>query len=165
MSKKIFLGSSILYKRPLPKFNSSYNSQIPNSTSNKQTISFNFEDDQFQNNKLISSVRSNILKINEDDIYQKIKNSKRGMNNPKCLSTRLSVNNITNNKLKKTINNGEDKNSLYFKIKIHYISKKKTMIVKYFKIIIIIPAIYHLINIFIILIIIIIHLRMKICKT
>lgn len=118
MSKKIFLGSSILYKRPIPKFNSSYNSQIPNSTSNKQTISFNFEDEQFQNNKLISSVRSNILKINEDAIYQNMNNSKRPMNNPKCLSTRLSVNNITNNnKLKKNINNGEDKNSLYFKEK------------------------------------------------
>ena len=118
MSKKIFLGSSILYKRPIPKFNSSYNSQIPNSTSNKKTISFNFEDEQFQNNKLISSVRSNILKINEDAIYQNMNNSKRPMNNPKCLSTRLSVNNITNNnKLKKNINNGEDKNSLYFKEK------------------------------------------------
>ena len=117
MSKKIFLGSSILYKRPIPKFNSSYNSQIPNSTSNKQTISFNFEDEQLQNNKLISSVRSNILKINEDVLYQNIKNSQRAMNNPKCLSTRLSVNNITNNKLKKNINNGKDKNTLYFKEK------------------------------------------------
>ena len=118
MSKKIFLGSSILYKRPIPKFNSFYNSQIPNSTSYKQTISFNFEDEQFQNNKLISSVRSNILKINEDALYQNMNNSKRPMNNPKCLSTRLSVNNITNNnKLKKNINNGEDKNSLYFKEK------------------------------------------------
>ena len=118
MNKKIFLGSSILYKRPIPKFNSSYISQIPNSTSNKQTISFNFEDDQFQNNKLISSVRSNILKINEDGIYQNIKNSKKAMNNQKCLSTRLSVNNITNNKkLNKAINNGEEKHSLYFKEK------------------------------------------------
>ena len=118
MYKKIFLGSSsILYKRPIPKFNSSYNSQIPNSTSNKQTISFNFEDEQFQNNKLISSVRANILKINDDGIYHNMKNSKRAINNPKCLSTRLSINNITNNKLKKNINNGEDKNSLFFKEK------------------------------------------------
>ena len=118
MNKKIFLGSSILYKRPIPKFNSSYISQIPNSTSNKQTISFNFEDDQFQNNKLISSVRSNILKINEDGIYQNIKNSKKAINNPKCLSTRLSINNIINNKkLKKAINNGEEKHTLYFKEK------------------------------------------------
>ena len=55
--KKKNLGSSILYKRPISKAKSSYNSIIPNTTTNKQVISFNFTDyEQFPNTNIISSV-------------------------------------------------------------------------------------------------------------
>ncbi len=41
MNKKIYLGSSILYKRPISKTNSSYNSIVPYSTTNKHIININ----------------------------------------------------------------------------------------------------------------------------
>ena len=119
MNKKHFIGSSILYKRPISKTNSSYNSIIPNSTTNKQTISFNFsEEEQFSNNnKNISSVRTNantniIKKDSNLNTFKKI-----NINYPHCNSSRYSVNNIINkNKLKKNINknNNNNNSSLYF---------------------------------------------------
>ena len=119
MNKKHFIGSSILYKRPISKTNSSYNSIIPNSTTNKQTISFNFsEEEQFSNtNKNISSVRTNantniIKKDSNLNTFKKI-----NINYPHCNSSRYSVNNIINkNKLKKNINknNNNNNSTLYF---------------------------------------------------
>ena len=112
--KKINLGSSILYKRPISKTKSSYNSIIPNTTTNKQAISFNFTDDeQFSNNNAISSVRSDLNKNkNFDSNFNNFKKIK--INYPQCYSSRFCVNNIINkNKLKKNIINLNN-NSLYF---------------------------------------------------
>ena len=78
MKRKHFIGPSILYKRPISKTNSSYYSIIPNSTTNKQTICFNFsEEEQLpNNNKYISSVRlnTNANKIKKDSNINTFKN-------------------------------------------------------------------------------------------
>ena len=115
MNKKYFLGSSILYKRPISKNNASYNFQIPNSTTNKQTVSFNYgEEEPNSNNKLISSAYSNLTKSN----YDSLKKNNKKINNiyPHSYSSRISINNYLNkNKIKKNfINNLNENNSIYY---------------------------------------------------
>ena len=103
MSKKIFLGPSILYKRPISKNNTSYKYLNPNSNTNRQIISFNFgEEEQNSSNKLISSDYSNLSKINYDCLNPNYKNDKK-INNiyPHSYSSRISLNNFLNkNKIK-----------------------------------------------------------------
>ena len=111
--KKKNFDSSILYKRPISKAKSSYNSIIPNTTTNKKVISFNFTDyERFPNINVISSVRSDLNKNkNFDSNFNNLKKIK--INYPQCNSSRFSVNNIIQkNKLKKNIINLNN-NSLY----------------------------------------------------
>ena len=112
MKKNIFLGSSILYKRPISKVKSSYNSNAPNSTTNKQIKSLNFtEDEHLSNHNLVSSVRSDVNKIKKENSsnYKKI-----NINYPLSNSSRISVNNIINkNRLKKNIISINDNSSYY----------------------------------------------------
>ena len=122
MKRKHFIGPSILYKRPISKTNSSYYSIIPNSTTNKQTICFNFsEEEQLpNNNKYISSVRlnTNANKIKKDSNINTFK--KFNINYPHCQSSRYSVNNIINkNKYNKNLDkiNINNNSSLYFQEK------------------------------------------------
>ena len=121
MNKKSFLGSSILYKRPISKNNTLYNCPIPNSTNNKQTVSFNFgEEEQYSKTKLTSSVYSNFTKANYDSLNPYYKINKK-VNNiyPHSYSSRISINNFLNkNKIRKNIiNNINDNNSIYYQDK------------------------------------------------
>ena len=116
MNKKIFLGSSILYKRPISKTNTSYNSNVPNSTTNKKILNINFnEEEQFSNNKIISSVRSDVNRVKNENLYSNFNNFKKlNINYPQCYSSRFSVNNnLGKNSQKKSINNINN-NSLFF---------------------------------------------------
>ena len=101
--KKVNLGSSILYKRPISKAKSSFNSIIPYTTTNKQVISFNFTREPYPNSNNISSVLSDLNKNkNFDSNFNHFKKIK--INYPQCNSSRFSVNNIMlKNKLKKNI--------------------------------------------------------------
>ena len=113
MNKKKILDSSILYKRPISKAKSPYNSIIPNTTTNKKVISINFTDDEhYSNNNIISSVRSD---INKNKNFSNFNNFKKiNINYPQCNSSRFTVNNIINkNKFKKNIININN-NTLYY---------------------------------------------------
>ena len=115
MDKKKSFGSSILYKRPISKANSSYNTIIPNSTTNKKALNFNFsEEEQIPNNNLISSVRCDTNKMR--NIYSNLNNfNKLNMISPRFNFNRLSVNNIMKkNKVKKDINTINNSTSMNF---------------------------------------------------
>jgi hypothetical protein len=78
MNKKKFIGSSILYKRPISKTKSSFNSIAPKTTTNKQITNLNLtDDDQSSTTNVISSVRSEINKNKREIFNSNINNNKK----------------------------------------------------------------------------------------
>ena len=115
MKKILLIWPSILYKRPVSKNNSLYDSLISKYNSNNQKININSnEESQKVNNKLTESIKNEKNKLKFKYLYSNFKNfEKLKVNYPYNKTVRYSNRyKIKNKRVQKNINETKDTNSL-----------------------------------------------------